>query len=158
MAKEDSRGKLESAISGETITVASALVSGSVIVSGFVSIYSGLVAVTSGEVHVISGQLIAKISGETVDIYTPTVVRVRAILIPTAGSGGTVLLSGDVKSATVKSLSGDVWVGGATDKPYSGFGFLLAAGEAWSLDVDNFNAIYVCANTSGNFVSYGGVK
>lgn len=96
----------------------------------------------------------------TADMATPTSVLTRDILLVTDDSGGMALVSGLVKSMTLKSLSGDVFVGGtaAGDMPYSGHGFLLAAGEAWSLDIDNFSRVKVCANVSGDWVSYGGVK
>ncbi|MBA7475657.1 hypothetical protein ES707_11029 [subsurface metagenome] len=152
--------------------VTAALTSG-----GFVSVQSGLgvlisgqhvfvesgvhVVSLSGTFHVVVDTGVISVSGETISVETPTAVLTRAILTPTADSGGTLLISGIVVAVTVKSLSGDIYIGGiaADDAPYSGYGFLLAAGEAWSLDIDNFNKIRVCAPVnSGDWVSYGGVK
>ena len=147
--------------SGLGVTIASGL---GVSISGqHVYVESGVHVVSlSGTVHVtVDNEPIVKVSGQTIDTYTPTAVRTRDILTPTALSGGTLLLSGDVISVTVKSLSGDVYVGGVTspDLPFSGHGLLLAAGEAWSLDIDNFNKIRVCAPVnSGDMVSYAGVN
>lgn len=102
---------------------------------------------------------IAKISGETVDIQTPTEIKTGALLAVTAGSGGTIITSGAIKAATIKSatLSGDVFVGGHVTMPYSGYGLLLKKDEAWNFDIDNFGKIRVCANVSGEFISFGGV-
>lgn len=118
---------------------------------------------TSGEIVIakVSGEtVIAKISGEKVDIIVPTAIKTGAILTPTALSGGAIVTSGAVKAATFKSLSGDVYLGGTAvgDRPYSGYGFLLAFGEAASLDIDNFGRARICAPHSGDWVSYIGVS
>ena len=86
-------------------------------------------------------------------------MKTGVLLKPTSDSGGTIITSGAVKAATVKALSGDIYVGGsvAEDMPYSGHGFLLSQGEAWSLDIDNFGRIRVFPVISGAWVSYGGV-
>lgn len=150
-------------VAGSNITSGSVQVSGAVIISGNVTVLSGsIVSTLSGcfvtaAVPITSGSVI--ISGN-VSIIAGTAVRTRLLLYPTALSGGSLLLSGDVTSVTIKSLSGDVWIGGtaALDYPYSGSGFLLTTSEAISLDVDNFNLVSVCANVSGSWVSYIGVK
>lgn len=128
---------------------------------------SGQYVQISGQGVLISGQTIVVASG----VYTIPQsglgiligggpgVRTRAILAVSNVSGGVTLVSGIVRSVTLKSLSGAIYVGGATgiDMPYSGFGMLLAGGEAITLDVNNFNLINACAATSGDPVSYIGV-
>jgi len=106
-----------------------------------------------------SGAPMVRVSG-TVDIVTPTEVKTGLLRIVTAASGGAVLHSGAIKSATVKAvtLSGDIYVGGATNRPYSGFGMVLKDGEAVNLDIDDFSKIYVFATISGDMVSFAGVN
>jgi len=159
-------GQVIARISGQPVTISSGhiqVVSGEVIarVSG------QPVTISSGHIHVVSGQVIAKvsgevvkISGETVDIQVPTTVKTGALLITTAASGGTIVTSGSVKAATFKSLSGEVYLGGTavTNRPYVGYGFLLAGGEATSMDIDNFGRVRICAVTSGDPVSFIGVS
>ena len=120
----------------------------------------------SGETIIgkVSGEVV-KVSGETVSITTPTAVKTGLTRMVTADSGGAVLHSGSVLSVNIKSLSGDVYIGGATDRPvavsgypFSSIGFLLAAGEAKSIDIDNFDRIYLCAVKSGDAVSFMGVS
>jgi len=141
-----------------TAMVASGL---GVLISGqHVFVESGVHVVSeSGTLHCVIDTGVVQISGEVVGIETPTAVRTRDILVVSSNSGGTLLLSGDIKGATVKSLSGDIFIGGTTtpDMPYSGHGLLLAAGEAWSLDIDNFNKIRACAAVNGDWLSYAGV-
>jgi hypothetical protein len=59
----------------------------------------------------------------------------------------------------VKNLSGnaDMYVGGSGFRPYSGYGFNLAGGEAVALDISDFNLIYLCSTTSGQKVTFIGV-
>jgi len=160
-ARVDINARLIGAISGETVSLPTSQVvkvSGEIVIakiSGETSI-----AKVSGETISLPSTQAVKISGEYVDIIVPTAVKTGAILTPTADSGGTIVTSGAVKSATFKSLSGDVYIGGAVagDMPYSGFGFLLAAGEAWSVDIDNFGRARICAPVnSGDWVTYGGI-
>lgn len=157
-------GDILSRISGQTVY---ALISGQpVMVSGIVALSPAKVEVSGTIISKVSGETIiskisgeaVKISGEKVDIIAPTTIRTRAILIPSSASGGTALASGVVVSVTIKSLSGDVYVGGSTEPPYSGYGFLLAAGEAISLDISNLNAVRVCSNVSGGWCTYVGVN
>ena len=105
------------------------------------------------------GKIESAISGESVDIIAGTAVKTGTLLVATGASGGNAFAAKVCKSATVKSLSGDVWVGGTAvgDMPYSGYGFLLAAGEAVSLDIDNFSDIKGCANISGDWLAIIGV-
>jgi hypothetical protein len=147
-------------VSGETLT---AKVSGETLVAKI----SGEVVKISGEAVIakISGEAV-KVSGETVSIETPTTVKTGPIQVVTSASGGQVLCSGAIKSALVKAQtdnSGMIAVGGATDRPWyqaigSGQGIVLDAAEAVSLDVDDFDAIYVVAEVSGDLVSFVGVN
>jgi hypothetical protein len=119
--------------------------------------------VLSGDVRArVSGDVVvAKVSGEVMHIRVPTIGRTRALLVVTGASGGATLASGDVISVALKALStnsGDIYVGSATDMPYSGFGFLLGRGEGLNIDIDNFNRIRVFATVSGDQVTYFGVQ
>jgi hypothetical protein len=112
-----------------------------------------------------SGQLIAKVSGEIVDIAVPTSIKILNSGNPmavTAASGGQSLLSASCVSVTVKALSkntGDIYVGGsaAGNMPYSGQGFCLEAGEAVNFDIDNTGKVWVCAVVSGDRVCWAAV-
>ena len=106
----------------------------------------------SGDYVVVSGQVIAEISGETVDIKTPTSVFTGPKQIIGAISGGIVLVSGDVVSVSLKASgknSGDVYLGGTSLMPYSGYGFCLEPSEAINLDIDNPNRIRAFSTVSG---------
>ena len=156
-------------ISGETVTIAGGVnisgqpvkVSGeTVTIAGGVNV-SGAPVKVSGEMveaHIMSGLVSSILSGEF-SITPPTAVRARPVIGVFDTSGGTILLSGDCKAAMLKSLAGDIWVGGITspDLPYSGNGILLMSGDVISLDIQNFNLIRLCGNVSGNLVSYGGI-
>lgn len=149
-------------ISGQGVTVASGL-----FISQVTATLSGQYVQISGQGVLISGQTVVVASG----VYTVAEsglgiligggpgIRTRAILPVTSNSGGATLVSGIVRSVTVKSLSGAIYIGGTTgiDMPYAGYGMLLAGGEAITLDVNNFNLIKVCAAVSGDPVSYIGV-
>ena len=160
MSKEDIEGRAVAAISGEVVKV-----SGEIVIAKI----SGetLIAKISGETVIakVSGEAV-KVSGETVSIETPTAVKTGPIQVVTAGSGGQVLHSGAIKSALVKALtdnSGAIIIGGATDRPWyeavcSGQGLILDGGEAASLDVDDFNRVYVAAEVSGDQVCFLGVN
>jgi hypothetical protein len=76
-------------------------------------------------------------------------------------SGGVVLSSGEIKAVTIKALaknSGDIYVGGPDSLPYSGYGYCLEPGEAWNIDVENLNAVYLVAVISGDKVTWGAVE
>jgi len=124
------------------------------------------------EVHVLSGgepvgTVTTDISGQTVVVASgvtgtfvirpSTSVKTGAVTRVTANSGGAVLPTVSVLGVTVKSLDGDVYVGGVVDMPYSGYGFVMGVGEAWGGDVNNFNAVRLCAPHSGDRVTYIGV-
>ena len=150
-------------ISGETVI---AKISGETVVaevSGQPVRISGetVVAEVSGQPVRISGEVV-KISGETVVTapWTADVIKTGAIRSITAASGGEVLHSGPVKSVKIKALSdntGDIYVGGSGYRPYSGFGFCLAPGEAEMMDVSNFDCVYLCATHSGDKVCFDGI-
>ncbi len=144
--------------SGETIT---AEVSGQKV---YTETQSGqaLFVQMSGVTDLISG-LGVLISGQTVDIGTPTSV-LRAKNIVGAISGGIQITSGITISATVRAPtwnSGDIYLGGsnlaAGYRPYSGVGMQLEPGDAQSMDIDNFNRIYAFAAISGDEVLVIGV-
>lgn len=72
-----------------------------------------------------------------------------------AASGGTGFNSCPVGKVKIVSESGNniMWWGGiGNDSPYSGHGFPLFGGEAEDISITNFNALRVCANTSGQIV------
>lgn len=88
----------------------------------------------------------------TAIIGTQTVGRTRAVLTPSDLSGGISLGSGDTITMVVKnfsSSSGDVYLGYSNEPPYSGFGYNIAPGEAFSIDLDNFNKVAVMGTVSG---------
>ena len=132
------------------------------------SLQSGLAVITQSGIPVViqsgapvtlqSGQYVI-MSGQGVEIRPSGGVRARAILLLSDVSGGVALVSGIVHSVTMKALSGAVYIGGATDvdMPYAGYGLLLGAGEAVTLDVGNFNLVKACAVVSGNPISYIGI-
>jgi hypothetical protein len=139
-------------ISGETIAV-----------SGSVALNAGTIVTISGNVVNVSGA-VANISGNVVTPRSATSVRSRALLPISNGSGGTVLLSGDVISATLRNIevSGNpMYVGGiGTEAPFSGKGFFLQGGDGITLNVNNFNQVQVfnATATSGKLLSYIGVQ
>lgn len=160
-------------ISGYPVTV---LQSGAVTVlqSGAVTVLqSGVLVVDNSgvwvEAHILSGSITTTsgqgvlISGQTVDIGTPTSVLIQKVTIGSI-SGGIQLTSGITVSATVKAASwnsGDIYLGGsnlaAGYRPYSGVGMQLDASEALSADIDNFNRMYAFASWSGDQVLVIGV-
>ena len=142
-------------VSGETVI---AKISGNTVIGKV----SGETVVTS-----VSGNVVtAKVSGETVTIQTPTMLKTGPVRTLISASGGVVLHSGAIKAAVVKALtdnSGIVLVGGSGDRPWyesvgSAQGLVLAAGEVQSKDVNNFDAIYVVAQVSGDKVCFEGVN
>ena len=123
MAKEDTQGRIISAVSGE----------------------------------------VTKISGETVSVGPATAVKTGPQKTNiSAASGGAYLYSGAVISMTVKVNSGDMYIGGeGTDCPWDGQGLLLEAGEAVTLDVDDFGDIKACAaagSSGDNMLTFIGVN
>lgn len=112
----------------------------------------------------ISGEVV-KISGETVSIEVPTMIKTGPVRTLSDASGGVALHSGAVKAAIVKALtdnSGVIMVGGSGDRPWyeaagSAQGMVLAAGEAQSKDISNFDQVYVVAQVSGDKVAFDGI-
>lgn len=155
------------AISGQAVTTS---VSGqAVTISGNIININGSTVTISGNVVNISGSIVT-ISGNTIRQNIPTNVRARNILLATANSGGSTLLSGDCSQITIRSLSGNagvLFVGGVTtnDAPWgsnavSGAGFVLGPGDGMTFPITNFNLVAVAAQgatTSGDRVSYFGV-
>jgi hypothetical protein len=118
------------------------------------------------EVHAISGIVVAKISGESVSYAPCAALMVHASgaaqfgagsgnpLILDSNSGGKYLWSAAVRGLLVKALaknSGDIYVGGiyASQRPFSGFGFVLAPGEAFTVDITDPSSVRVFAAHSG---------
>lgn len=104
-------------------------------------------------------RLKVSVSGQPVQPIVPTIGRTRPLLQCTSLSGGTQLLSGDVRKATVinAGVSGNVmYVGFTTDPPFSGKGIYLTAGNGYTMEIDNFNRILAFATISGQLLSYGG--
>ena len=155
-------------VSGAVTTLLGSItnVSGATVsVSGIVNIGNAPTVLISGGINV-SGNAV-KVSGETVSVSgivaqrIPTAMRTRPLLQCTSLSGGTQLLSGDVRIATLinAGTSGTVmYVGSTTDPPFSGKGIYLTAGNGYTCEIDNFNRLWAFAATSGQFLSYGGTQ
>ncbi len=125
------------------------------------SISGDIVQISGQEVTTsISGDIV-QISGQEISVFTisPSEVKTGSLLAPTDSSGGIQLSSGTISSTIVESLSansGDIYIGGAINMPYSGYGIILKAGSTASLDIDNFNAVFVFSTVSVDLVSFGG--
>ena len=90
---------------------------------------------------------------------TPTQFIPGSLLTISSASGGTRLGGASVIRAIVRAHpqnSGYLFLGSQTFPPYSGFGFVLAPGEAYSQNVDNFNVFRAFAQMSGDRITYGG--
>lgn len=139
-------------ISGEFVSLPTTTV---VRISGEqVTIASGLVTIRDGAV--------VKVSGETVDIEVPLIIKANAVLTLSNESGGIVLGTGATRTVTVKAMdynSGTVYIGGSgANRPYSGFGFALTAGQGRNYDVADLNAVYAMSTISGyGAITYDGV-
>jgi hypothetical protein len=149
----------------------------------FLVAQSGLAVQMSGQGVLISGQQV-EISGQPVALVSGTIVtgqsglnvvvqsglgitppkslaiRIRAPQMLSDISGGVTLVSGLVTKVLIRSLDGDVYVGGVSgiDMPYSGFGMLLQRDDIITLPIDNFNLLNAYAIISGYRISYGGVE
>jgi len=148
-------------ISGQHVYVESGIWVAGLSFSGLdiqVNISGDPVDISGGHVYVESGVYVA--SGIMDGIAT--VIKTDAIRTITADSGGEVLHSGPILSMTVKALAAntsDIYLGGvAPCRPYSGFGFAIAGSESKSYDVNNFDACYLCATTSGDKVTFDGIN
>lgn len=155
----------EIAIHVTVADIVRARISGDVVkISGEVVKISGEVVKVSGEIVSLPATQVVKISGETVKISGEAIVTIAPSLIrqgytPIGSlSGGTHLSSGEVVSVKVSNLSGNanMWLGGATVN--SGDGLELLAEGYDEFDIDNLNAVYLYAFTSGQLVSWRGIK
>ena len=118
----------------------------------------------SGTVTVISGLVSTSVSGNVIDIVTPSEIKTNAVANASGNpvsipSMNVALVSNDCISVTIKALSsnsGDIYIGGYTSgqTPNSGFGLLLEPGEAINIDIDNIGKIHVYAVVSGDKVTY----
>ena len=151
-------------ISGQTIRTVNDGVNNIVQISGQ-TVVASVTTNISGQHVSVSGVVAANVSGATVSVSgiirlaIPTAIRTRAELACTALSGGTQLLSGDVRKATVLNAgsAGTVmFIGSTTDPPFSGGGFRLVAGNGLTIETTNFDRIRAFAATSGIMISYIG--
>lgn len=167
-------GSLTASVSGQTVQLASGTIvvaqSGlNVVVESGLGVIGSFTANVSGQpVSLTSGTIVIGQSGLNVIVQsglgiTPPkslAIRVRAPQMLSDTSGGVTLVSGLVTKALIRSLDGDVYIGGVSgiDMPYSGFGMLLQRDDVLSLPLDNFNLLNGCAIVSGYRISYGGVQ
>ena len=158
-------GEVVSKVSGETVI---SKISGEIVKAEQqgtwgVQVSGEVTAKVSGETVIakVSGEtVVAEISGQVVDIVTPTDIIIQSgynpLVVP---SSATALQSGDCISVTIKALSansGDIYVGGYNtgQAPASGVGLLLEPGEAINIDIDNIGKVQVYAAVSGDRVTY----
>ena len=101
----------------------------------------------------ISGQTV-KVSGEAMVSIAPSLLRHGFTTIGSI-SGGNQLSSGVVVTVKVKNISGNavMYIGGGA-VVNSGVGFMLEAGETDTMDINNLNAIYLYAVTSGQRINW----
>jgi hypothetical protein len=129
-------------------------------ISGQAVFVSGIVDLKSGAyVNVGSGVgVVTSVSGNSVIVGPPTVIRARQVMFVNNNSGGQTLSSGGIVSLSLRSLDGDIYVGGSTgiEFPYSGYGMYMSQGDTIGLDANNFNLVSVFAAISGNRVAYIG--
>ncbi len=147
-------GIAEVVVSALNVNVAGGLtVSGGVTVSGGIQV-SGTVSV-SGVVSV-SGNAVQN-SGQSVNVIALNNIRVSGSpLTITGASGGIALPNVTSKSVLVTNHSGnaDMYLGSATDVPYSGFGYMFMGSTSVSVDVANPSTVLLVATTSGQKASY----
>ena len=151
-------GDIAASVSGQPIWVTSGEINASQAGAWGVQV-SGAVIVSGDIAASVSGQPIYVTSGD-INIIPASEIKTGSIRILSANSGGEVLHSGSIKSLTVKALStnsGDIYIGGVTNRPYSGYGFCLAAGEGKSYDISDFNKVYLMAVISGDKITFDGI-
>jgi len=125
----------------------------------FVQISGQHVYVESG-VYVASGLAVTVESGIQIIVDIPNEVIIHNSgnpLVVGAISGGVNILSGAIDSVVVKAVtsnSGDIYLGGDNDKPFSGQGMLLEAGEAVTINIVELGLIRACAEVSGDRITY----
>jgi hypothetical protein len=146
--------------SGGFVTLGSgvAIVASGLFISQVTATLSGQYVQISGQGVLISGQTVVVASGLQVIQRVPGTLRARAVQRITDLSGGQVLASAGTVAVAMKSLDGDLYVGGAQDIdfPYSGYGMVLTQGDAMTVDIQNPNLISLMAIVSGYRVSYLG--
>lgn len=107
----------------------------------------------------ISGSVVS-ISGNTINIGS--ILRTTPLVLVTAASGGEVLGSGDIINIKIKNMSGnkDIFIGtsGVTHYPYSGYGFCLGGDETVDFKLKTMDAVFACANNSGERISVIGTQ
>lgn len=111
----------------------------------------------SSVMALVSGQTIWFVSGKNIVQGTPPtqVLSTTDTTISTA-SGGTRLSNVPCITATVRynpGLSGFMFVAGNASPPHSGRGLRLQPGEFVTMNINNLNAIRICATRSGDSVS-----
>jgi hypothetical protein len=102
------------------------------------------------------------ISGQAIQIPSPTVILTDNILAVTSASGGVPLSSGLVVSLVMTASNfntGIIYVGGSggTFFPYPGHGYELSPGKSLSMDMNNMATPHLCAVISGDIVSFLGI-
>jgi hypothetical protein len=143
--------------------------------SGVVTVLSGLHVWVSGQhMYQESGAFVTSKNvsgGDALQLSVPDTVDIGSFIsgasltnpMPLEDiSGGLPLHSGQVRSVVVKSLStnsGDLYIGGhnADQMPTSGYGLLLEAGEAVTLDIQQVGYVKAFAECSGDKVTWLGV-
>jgi hypothetical protein len=108
---------------------------------------------------VVSIYVYYKMSSQRVYEYG-TGVRTGGLINCTANSGGTQLSGVTLYSVSIVNLSGNapVWIGGiGSNAPTSGTGLVVYPGFGVDFKIDNLSKISVCAEASGNRISWAGV-
>ncbi len=111
----------------------------------------------------------ADMSGQRIQVGAATTIRTGKLLSVEGGrSGGThdgsggislcsgTFCSGPIHTIIIKNIAdnADMYIGEVNCKPYSGYGFLLAATEAINLDYCNICNIHAYACLSGEFITW----
>ena len=102
-------------------------------------------------VAITSGQKVITLDGGGLEVKTAIHQAINT------ASGGEILVSAAVHGVRLRSVTGVHYIGGVTNKPYSGFGYILNSGETLPLQVENVGYIRACAHTSGVFITWIGV-
>lgn len=102
-----------------------------------------------------------KLLEDVISILRPQQIEFVGVRVIPANSGGVILSSGEVVAVSLKALgrnSGDIYLGGPNNPPYSGHGYCLERGEAINIDVKQLENIRVVAEISGDRVTWASVK
>lgn len=135
-------GTVTTVLSGTGVIIQSgAGVVASVLSGTGVIVQSGYGVIIQSGTGVITGQV------------TPTGILAGYTQV-TAASGGSAVSSGIVTLVNVRSLPGNdlMWMGPISVN--SGVGYLILGGESESVNINNLNAIYLIAETSGDMITY----